>query len=398
MILASLLFCLPNSILSTKKSSKVVLGSDQLSELKWLEGKNIGLVTNHTGLNSHLERTADVIHRNPRLHLKALFAPEHGLMGVAQAGAEVKGEIDEATGVPVYSLYSETREPTAEMLRGIDVLMFEIQDLGVRFYTNTATLEGAMRAAARAGIPFVVLDRPNPITASRVAGPMLDPAFKSFVGPFAVPVRYGMTYGELVRFLNGEFGLKCDLRVVKLKNWKRDEWFDQTGLPWVTTSPNIPALDTAVVYPGFCWIEGTNLSEGRGTTHPFEWVGAPWLDSRRLADELNNKHMPGVFFRPIAFQPTFSKHKDTVCRGVQVHVLDRDQFDPLRSALELILAVRHNHPDQFRFLEKGFDRLAGSDKIRKQIEAGTSAGKIVESWNEDLRAFQARRSKYLIYP
>ncbi|HEV8132642.1 MAG TPA: DUF1343 domain-containing protein [Acidobacteriota bacterium] len=378
-------------------TSKIVLGSDQLSDLKWLEGKKIGLVTNHTGLNSHLQRTADVIHQNPKLHLSALFTPEHGLMGAAQAGVEVKGESDEATGVPVFSLYSESREPTAEMLRGIDVLLFELQDLGVRFYTNTAILESAMRGAARAHLPLVVLDRPSPLTGARIAGPMLDPAHKSFVGPFPVPVQYGMTYAELAQYINAELAIRCDLRVVKLKNWRRNEWFDQTGLPWITPSPNIPTLDSAIVYPGLCWIEGTNLSEGRGTTHPFEWIGAPWLDNRRLANELNAKQLPGVFFRPIAFQPTFSKYKDGFCRGVQVHVLDRNQFDPFRSVLELIVAVRRNHPDRFQFLERGFDRLTGSDKTRKQIEAGLPVEKIMELWKADLAAFQARRAKYLIY-
>jgi uncharacterized protein YbbC (DUF1343 family) len=227
---------------------------------------------------------------------------------------------------------------------------------------------------------------------------MLDAAYKSFVGPFAVPVQYGMTYGELARYLNVELGIGCELRVVKLKNWRRHQWFDQTGLTWVTPSPNIPTLETAIVYPGFCWIEGTNLSEGRGTTHPFEWVGAPWMNNHKLAAELNAKKIPGVHFRPVVFQPTFSKHKDVLCLGLQVHVIDRSRFDPFQCVLELLLAVRRHHPDQFQFLEKGFDRLAGSDRVRKMIEAGTPAEQIIQSWKAGLKVFQARRATYLIYP
>lgn len=376
---------------------RILLGSDQLQALDWLRGKNVALLTNHTGTNSALKRTADLLHADPRFHLAALLSPEHGLMGIAQAGVQIKSEIDPATALPVYSLYGETREPAPEMLKGIDAIVFDIQDLGVRFYTYTATLQAAMRSAARNGIQMVVLDRPNPIRGDRVEGPMLDPAFRSFVGAYAAPVRYGMTSGELAGFLNSEEKIGCKLRVMTLKNWGRSEWFDQTKLSWVSPSPNIPTLDTAILYPGFCWIEGTNLSEGRGTTHPFEWVGAPWIDEFKLAGQLNAARIQGVYFRPVRFQPSLSKHKDEICHGVQMHILDRDKLDPFRAVLEVLIAIRKNHPDRFQFLERSFDRLAGSDKTRKMIETDATADEILHSWQPELQAFKARRARYLLY-
>ncbi len=372
----------------------IKLGSDRLYEKKyfeWIKGKRVGLITNATGVDSQLRLTADRLRTETGIELVALFAPEHGLSGAAQAGDSVTST------ATVYSLYGDTPGPTPEMLQNVDVLVFDIQDVGVRFYTYLSTLFESMKSAARDHKPFIVLDRPNPVTGRRTAGPILEPGYESFVGIFKMPIRYGMTVGELASLMNTEAAIGCDLKVVPLKGWKRSRWYDETKLQWVLPSPNIPTVETAVVYPGLCLIEGTNLSEGRGTTKPFELVGAPWLDSVRLARSLNNLGLKGVYFRPQAFTPTFSKHKGEVCQGIQVHVLDRDEFEPLAAVLHLCALIMRQHPAEFQFLESHFDRLAGSCRVREELLRGDSADEIARGWAPDLKAFDTVRKKHLLY-
>lgn len=368
-------------------------GADRLLEAPyagWVQGRRLGLITNPSGVTAELETTADVLLRRSDLRLAAIFGPEHGFSGAAQAGVPVADQ------PRVFSLYGEVRAPTAEMLQEVDVLVYDLQDVGVRFYTYISTLFYSMQAAAQQGIPLIVLDRPNPIDGGRVEGPVLEPGFESFVGVFPLPIRYGMTAGELARLFNAEAGLGCDLQVVPLQGWRRSQWYDQTGLAWIMPSPNMPTLETALIYPGFCLLEGTNLSEGRGTTRPFELFGAPWLDSRRLAERLNQLGLSGIRFRPQAFTPTFSKYAGTLCQGVQVHVLDRDLFQPIPAVLHVLQQVARLHPGQLEFRPQ-FDRLAGNPWIRQMLpEASVEA--IVARWQPGLEEFRKIRQRYLLYP
>ncbi len=334
----------------------------------------------------------DLLARHSEVQLVALFAPEHGILGQAQAEEGVSSYGN------VYSLYGETRAPTAEMLKDVEVLLYDMQDVGVRFYTYISTMFLSMQAAAEKGIPFIVLDRPNPIDGSRVEGPVLQPGYESFVGIYALPIRYGMTAGELAQMLNQQTDLQCDLRVVPLADWQREHWYDQTGLEWISPSPNIPTVTTAAVYPGLCLIEGTNLSEGRGTTRPFELVGAPWLNSHELAERLNRLQLPGVHFREQAFTPTFSKYRDEQTQGIQIHVLDRDSFHPLPTVLHLLKEVRRLHPQELVFEETFFDRLVGNSWVREALTQETSVEDIVDQWQPALQEFKQTREKYLLYP
>ncbi len=382
------------STLLVSCAAPVETGADQLLELPyrdWLLGKRVGLITNQTGINRKLVPTWQILDNHPDIELVALFAPEHGLSGSVQAGLRIKSEDR------VYSLYGQHQAPTPEMLAPVDVLLYDIQDVGSRFYTYISTLLGALKSAARENIPLIVLDRPNPLTGQVVEGPVLEPAFRSFVGAHPLPIRYGMTPGELARLFNHEAGIEADLKVVPLKNWKRSLWFDETGLPWVFPSPNMPTLVTATLYPGFCLVEGTNLSEGRGTTRPFELVGAPWLESSRLVKRLNQLRLPGVRFRAQAFTPTFSKYAGELCQGLQVHVSDRQQFQPVATALHLLAEVHKLHPQQMVF-NQGFDRLGGSASLRQALEAGRPAPEILKTWQPGLESFRNRQAPFLLYP
>ncbi len=367
-----------------------------------LQGARVGLVSNPTGVTADVTPNYDAL-LAAGVNLVALFGPEHGFASQAEDGLTIASGVHRRTGLPVFSLYGETRQPTAEMLAGVDVLLFDIQDLGVRFYTYIWTMALCLRAVAPLGKRLVVLDRPNPITALRVEGSVLQPGFESFVGLYPVPLRYGLTIGELARLLNTEFNLGADLTVIPLQGWRRDLWFDGTGLPWVAPSPNIPTFDTAVVYPGACLVEGTTMSEGRGTTHPFEQVGAPWLDGETLADRLNALDLPGVRFRPVSFTPSFSKYAGEVCHGVHFHVLDRAAFEPLPTALHLITQARALHPDDFgwaRYFPEGnapFERLVGNGRVGAQIEAGTPVEEIVGEWEEGLRQWRIVKQSYHLY-
>jgi uncharacterized protein YbbC (DUF1343 family) len=367
-----------------------------------LRGKRIGLVTNPTGVDRQLVSDIDLLAKSRQWHLVALFGPEHGVRGQAQAGQHVDTDKDPATGLPVHSLYGATLEPTPQMLQGIDVLVFDIQDVGARFYTYPYTLANVLHAAKRAGIPVVVLDRPNPIGGLLVEGPVLKPAYASFVGLFPIPLRHGMTIGELAMLFNGEYGIGADLHVVRMQGWRRGEdAIDlRDAMPWVPPSPNIPTPDTALVYPGIGLFEGTNISEGRGTTHPFEIVGAPFVEPQQLADYMNARSLPGVRFRPLYFTPTFSKFSGQSCGGVQIHVMDRHSYRPVRTGIALLQALHALYPDQLKFIPGEppvFDRLGGNGWLREAIEAGQPLDRIEARWQPELERFEAIRARYLLY-
>jgi uncharacterized protein YbbC (DUF1343 family) len=308
--------------------------------------------------------------------------------------------------VPVYSLYSETREPTAEMLAGLDTLVIDLQDVGARIYTFVYTMANCLCAAARHGVPVIVCDRPNPIGGAAVEGPMLLAGYESFVGLFPIPMRHGMTIGELARLFNDRFGIGAELEVVPLDGWRREMYWDVTGLPWVMPSPNMPTLDTAIVYPGGVLSEGTQLSEGRGTTRPFELLGAPWIDAEPIAARLNALKIDGAHFRPVVFEPTFHKHARLACGGVQIHVTDRRTFRPVLAGVAVMGAFRQSAPDRFAWRQPPYeyvhdrmpiDILAGSDRLREAIEADVPAREIAEEWEAGTRAFEELRRDCLLY-
>ncbi|VDG89711.1 Uncharacterized protein conserved in bacteria [Lysinibacillus sphaericus] len=381
-----------------KGKHKFALGAEMLmkNEKKLLKGKRVGLITNPTGVDQNLNSVVDLLNNDPDIQLAALYGPEHGVRGDAQAGQYVDYYIDEVTGLPVYSLYGKTRKPTPEMLENIDVLVFDIQDVGTRFYTYIYTMALAMEAAQEKGIPFIVLDRPNPLGGKKVEGPVLDPEFASFVGQYAIPLRHGMTVGELAKLFNKEFDIGSDLTVVKMKGWKRNAYFDETGLQFVMPSPNMPTLETALAYPGAALIEGTNVSEGRGTTKPFELIGAPFISSPELVTRLNQLDLPGVTFRAASFTPTFSKHSGKLSHGVQIHITDRNKYEPVETGLHIVKTIKDLYPEQVQ-LTPFFDNLIGNGWIRPAIENGMTVEEMESRWKKDLREFEKVRKKYLMY-
>ncbi|TAN06525.1 MAG: DUF1343 domain-containing protein [Rhodanobacteraceae bacterium] len=366
--------------------------------LDLIRGKHVGLITNPTGVDPDLTSDAVLLQHTPGVHLVALYGPEHGIEGAHQAGKQVAGGArDPETGLPVYSLYGAHREPTPAMLKGVDVLVYDIQPVGARFYTYLYTMADAMKAAARAHIPFIVLDRPNPIDAVTVQGPVLEPKYASFVGEYPIPLRYGMTVGELAELFNNQFGIHADLIVVKMRGYKRSMYYDDTGLPFVIPSPNMPTVHTALVYPGMGLVEGTNVSEGRGTTRPFQMIGAPWIDGVALARALNAAGLKGVRFRPAYFTPTFSKYQGQLCGGVEMYVFDRDTFNPVVDALTLVKTIHDRYPKQFKFDASDFDRLVGNGWVREDIEKGVSVAAMRKRWQKRLDVFKSERAKYLLY-
>jgi uncharacterized protein YbbC (DUF1343 family) len=376
------------------------LGVDVLmeEELELVEGKNVGLVTNPTGVDQELNNIVDVLDEHPDVELTALYGPEHGIRGDAQAGDYVESYIDEQTNLPVYSLYGETRKPTEDMLEDVDVLLYDIQDVGTRFYTYIYTMAYLMEAAEENDIPVVVLDRPNPINGEAVEGPVLDPDFESFVGLYPIPLRHGMTSGELAHFFNEEFDIDADLSVVEMEGWERWMYYDDTPLHWVLQSPNMPTLDTALVYPGAALIEGTNASEGRGTTKPFELLGAPFVNSTELAAELNALELPGVTFRAASFTPVISKHQGTLSNGVQIHIDDRDAFKPVETGLHIVQTMLELYPEEFEFLGNNFfDNLIGNSYVREDLLNGVPADEIIAKWEDELEEFMDVRADYLLY-
>ncbi|MFN9149395.1 MAG: exo-beta-N-acetylmuramidase NamZ domain-containing protein [Hyphomonadaceae bacterium] len=390
------------SVTAQARAGRVVPGLDVLLGPKraLLAGKRVGLITNPTGVTVKLESAINRMAQARDFKLAALFGPEHGVRGDAQAGAAVADRIDARTGLPAYSLYGTTRKPTPAMLAGLDVLVFDIQDIGARFYTYPWTLALMMQAAREAGKGVIVADRPNPIGGIRVEGPVLDPALASFVGAYPIPIRHGMTLGELALMVNTDFGIGCDLTVVTCTNWRRPDDATQTRLPWVPPSPNMPTIDTAFIYPGTCLIEGTNLSEGRGTTKPFELIGAPFIDAHGLADRLNQRNLPGAHFRPAWFTPSFSKSQGQLCAGVQLHITDRAAFAPVDAGIAILLDVARHHNKDFSFLPGDppfFDKLAGVSWLREAILAGESLDAIKTRWQPELTAFKLKRARRLLY-
>ncbi len=364
-----------------------------------LAGLRVGLITNHTGVTADGRSTVDVLHEHPDLDLVALFGPEHGIRGTAEAGVAIDSGVDAGTGLPVHSLYGETRVPGPGLLEGLDALAFDIQDIGARYYTYVWTMALSMRAAAEAGRRFVVLDRPNPIGGDLVQGNVLDAAFATFVGLYPVPMRHGLTAGELARLINAEFEIGADLHVVPVDGWRRSDWFDATRLPWLAPSPNMPHLESAAHYPGTCLFEGTNLSVGRGTDRPFQQIGAPWLDAAALVQTLGGGS-PGVRIDTVSFTPTTpgdGKHGGVVVRGVRFTVVDRASYDPTQTAIATLAAIRRLHADQLTFRESHFDRLAGTDAVRRGILEGRSAEEITAPWAAQLAAFRIARDRYLLY-
>ncbi len=385
------------------------LGIDRLlgAERALVEGRRVGLVCNPASIDAGFRHSADRLAGVGGITLAALFGPQHGFRSDLQDNMiETPHGNDARRQVPIYSLYSETREPTAGMLRDLDVLVVDLQDVGTRVYTFVYTMANCMRAAARHGVRIVVCDRPNPIGGEAVEGSLLQEGCRSFVGQFPIPLRHGMTIGELARLFNREFGIGAELDVVALEGWRRSMYHDETGLPWVLPSPNLPTLDSAIVYPGAVLFEGTRLSEGRGTTRPFELIGAPWIDGERLADAVNGRGLPGVHFRPVVFEPTFQKHAKTACGGVQIHVLDRRSFEPVRTAVELMAEFRRQDPPRFPWREPPYeyehdkqpiDILYGSDRLRAAIDGGKDPAELVASWARDEKAFRDTRAPYLLY-
>jgi uncharacterized protein YbbC (DUF1343 family) len=359
-------------------------------------GRRIGIVSNPNGVTRSLESIVDVL---PRVgaQVVALFGPEHGIRGDAQAGAHVGTTVDPVSGLPVYSLYGATHRPAPAMLEGLDVLVYDMQGAGARFYTYLYTMAHCMEAARDAGLPIIVLDRPNPLNGVTVEGPVVEVEVNSFVGSYGLPTRYGLTIGELARYFNTTGGIGCDLTVVPMSGWRREWWYDQTGLPWVLPSPNLPTLDSCLAFAGTCPLEGTNVSEGRGTTRPFELLGAPWIDAPALARALNERALPGVGFRACHFIPSFSKWQGEGCHGVQLHVLDRQRFRPVRTGLEVLVALRRLWPEHFAWRNEGkaADRLLGDRRIRAGIDAGLSPEEIEAQWQPGLRRFEESRRSLL---
>lgn len=362
-----------------------------------LKNQRVGLVSMPAAVLPDLTSSMDAL-IEAGIKVTALFGPEHGFGGAASDGASVADITDPRTGLPIFSLYGQHYEPTSEMLTHIDSFVFDMQDVGVRFYTYLSTLFYVLRAAGKAGRSVYVLDRVNPITGEIVEGGEVAPGFESFVGIVNLPIRHGLTLGELAQFMNAEYALGADLHVITMKNWQRDMWFDETGLMWVPTSPAIPHFSTTILYPGMCLLEGTNLSLGRGTSLPFEICGAPWLaeGGYTLAEEMNALCLPGVRFRPIVFMPSASTHAGSECQGVQLHVLDRDALRPVTVTLNLISIVRRMAGDAWAW-NPHFDRLAGGSGVRLALEEGKSVADIIAGWTNSISRFVHQREKYLLY-
>lgn len=368
--------------------------------LHLVEGRRIGLITNHTGMDRQRRSTIDLLAEHPGVELVALYAPEHGLRGEANEGAMIESGIDEGTGVPIHSLYGDTRKPTPEMLEGVDVLLFDIQDVGARYYTYPSTMALGMEAAGEGGIPFIVLDRPNPIRGDVVQGNVLDPAYSTFVGRYPVPMRHGMTHGELARLIAGEFGVDVDLTVIPVDGLTRSMTFDDTELPWIAPSTNMPSVESALAYPGTCLFEGTPISIGRGTDRAFQWVGAPWLDADALATAMNGYAFEGVRFEAVRFTPTDpsdGKFGGEELPGVRI-VPESSDYDAPRVGVALVIETfRMTPPDRWEWRIAHFDRLSGTDAVREGIQAGLDVDELTASWDEGIASFESLRAPYLIY-
>jgi uncharacterized protein YbbC (DUF1343 family) len=381
------------------------LGSERLLDSPRLRGLRVGVVANPASIDRQFHHITERLSSSSDYRLTAIFGPQHGYRSDLQDNMiETAHDEDPRRNVPIFSLYSETREPTPEMLSLVDVLVVDLQDVGARIYTFVYTMANCMRAAARAGTPVIVCDRPNPIGADRVEGPTLEPGFESFVGQFRMPMRHGMTIGELAKYFNQWIG--CELEVVTMEGYTREMYWDAAGLPWIMPSPNVPTLDTAIVYPGTVLVEGTMLSEGRGTTRPFEYIGVPWADGELFAGRMNRVGLEGVHFRGVHFEPTFQKHAKKTCGGCQIHVLDRDRFKPVTVGVSLIREFYGTAPDLFAWREPPYeyeydkmpiDILAGSPALREQVEAQVPLAEIEASWAAGEAEFVEARKPFLLY-
>lgn len=386
---------------TTSHADPLRTGFEQLraSGYAALHGRRVGVVTNPTGVTRDVRHIVDVMHADPHVELTAVFGPEHGFRGTAQAGGSEGRYDDPATGLPVYDTYLKSGRPLADIFTasGVDTVLFDIQDVGARFYTYIWTLYDCMEAAQLAGKRFVVLDRPNPVTGRAAQGPVLHKEFATFVGRQPIAQAHGMTVAELARLFNGKFlTAPVELTTVLMSGWKRSDFYDASGLPWVPPSPNMPTADTALVYSGTCLFEGTNLSEGRGTTHPFELLGAEGIDGR-WALEANRLKLPGVHFREAYFAPTFSKFQGKTIGGVQIHVHDRSAYDPVHTGIALLVTAKKVWSGFTWRSDNWIDKLTGSTSVRRMIDAGATADKIVAAWQDELKAFQGIRKEYLLY-
>jgi len=387
----------------------VRLGLEKLLEeaAGLLKGARLGLICNQASVNHELKHAADLVHQHPSLNLMALFGPQHGIRGDVQDNMiETEHSVDHETGLPIHSLYSETREPTEAMLENIDVLIFDMQDVGCRIYTFAYTMANCMSAARKFGKKVIVCDRPNPINGRQVAGNVLEPEQASFVGLFPIPTRHGMTLGELAQMFNEHFEIGCDLEVLKMEGWNRTDWMDETDAPWVMPSPNMPTLDSATVFPGTVHFEGTQLSEGRGTTRPFELIGAPYIDPEEYSRTLNQLALPDVFFRSCIFRPTFQKHAGVSCGGVQIHVTDRQAFEPVITGIAMVKTACELYRSEFRWKDppyeyvydrNPFDVIAGTSSIREALEQGIGLEEIQSTWSLGFDGFMKARERYLLY-
>lgn len=374
---------------------------------KSLKSSRAGLLVHPASVNSKLEHAVDVLSKSKKIKLASLFGPQHGIYGQTQDNMiEWQGFKDEKTGFQVFSLYGEHRKPTQLMLKDIDVFIIDLQDIGSRYYTFIWTMDLCMEACNELNKPVIVLDRPNPIGGILTEGNVLDTKYSSFVGQRSLPVRHGLTIGEIAFCLKEKFYSKLDLHIIKMSGWKRKMWFDGTNLPWVMPSPNMPTLDTATVYPGMCLLEGTNISEGRGTTRPFEIFGAPFIDPLRLSEKLGAFRLPGVLFRPLYFQPTFQKYSSGLCGGCQMHILDRSKFKPFKTGVAVLKTIHELYPDYFKWKNPPYeyetekmpiDILAGTNRLRNDIEHKESLSSMEERWIEELKKFQKIRKNYLLY-
>lgn len=389
---------------ATDRTARAVLpGIDVLlaDSLHLVRGLRVGLITNHTGIDAEGVATIDRLHSHPEIELVALYSPEHGIRGTAEAGVAVESDRDAATNLPIHSLYGATLAPTPELLEGVEILVFDIQDIGTRYYTYIYTMALAMDAAGREGIPFLVLDRPNPLGGTLVQGNVLEPEFASFVGLYSIPTRHGMTPGELARLFVAEFDIEVELHVAPLRGWTREMLFPATGLPWRPPSPNMPDLESALHYPGTCLFEGTGLSVGRGTDRAFQWVGAPGIDEIELARRMSGEGLDGVVFHPARFTPRNpgdGKFDGVEVRGVRLEVTDPNAYDPVRAGVALLLHARAISGSDWEWRSDHFDRLAGTLRLRSGVESGESVDQIVDGWAGELDTFERIRSEHLLYP
>ena len=391
--------------------SSIVRTGIDLIDKRWpakFRSANIGLLLHPASLAGNFSHSADICLRSKKFRVSALFGPQHGIRGETQDNMiEWNSFRDRKTGTPVYSLYGNMRKPSPEMLSNIDIMVIDLQDIGARYYTFIWTMALVMEACEEQNKAVVILDRPNPINGKAIEGPVLKPEYSSFVGLKRLPVRHGMTIGEIGLYFKDAFYHKLPVEIISMQGWKRDMWFDKTGLPWVLPSPNMPTLETATVYPGICLLEGTNMSEGRGTTRPFEIFGAPYIDPELLTQELEDRRLPGVIFRPLHFIPTFQKHAGKLCGGAQLHITDRERFRPFKTAAAILKAVHDRYPNKLRWNNPPYeyekkllpiDILAGTDRFRKDIEQSTPLESMEAWWQTELRDFDRNiRRNYLLY-